>query len=74
MYHLTLQLDNRHSSMLVRIEFDKCEATVSLHPDFGEVADRLKKGDKVRLSAIRHEIADVDSGVIRRCLLDDGFV
>jgi len=74
MNHLTLQLHNRHGSMFVRVELDKREATVSLHTDFGEVADRLEKRDEVRLGTIGHKIANIDSGVIRRGLLDDRFV
>jgi len=40
------------AACFVRVELDKREATVSLHTDFGEVADRLEKRDEVRLGTI----------------------
>jgi hypothetical protein len=60
--------------MFMRIKFDKRKATVSLHTNFREIADGLEEWDEVRLGTIRDEVADVDGGVIRRSLLDDGFV
>ena len=73
-HHLPLQLDDSHSGMLVGVELDECEATVGLHADLGEIADGLEEGNKIRLRAVGHKIADIDSGVVCGRLLDDGFI
>ena len=73
-HHLPLQLDDSHSGMLVGVELDECEATVGLHADLGEIADGLEEGNKIRLRAVGHKIADINSGVVCGRLLDDGFI
>ena len=35
--HLSLELDDGHSSVLVGVKFDESETTVCLHPDFGKI-------------------------------------
>ena len=37
MDHLSLELDDSHSGVLVGVKFDESEAAVGLHPDLGEI-------------------------------------
>ena len=70
MDHLPLELDDSHRSVFVSIKFDESEATVGLHPDFGEIATRLEERDKISLGSVRSEVSDIDSAVVSRGLLD----
>ena len=72
--HLTLELDDGHRGVLMRIKLDESEATVRLHADLREVANRLEEGDEIGLSRVRDEVADVDGGVIRGSLGYHGLV
>ena len=74
MHHLTLKLNDRHSSMLVGVKLDEREATISLHANLGKIADRLEQRNEVCLGAIGYQVTDVNSGVVRRCLLYNGLV
>jgi L-amino acid N-acyltransferase YncA len=42
MDHLALELDDCHRCMLVGVKFHEREASISLHTDFGKVADGLE--------------------------------
>lgn len=74
MNHLTLQLHDRQSSVLVSVELDESETTIGLHTNFGEIADGLEERNKIRLGTIGNEIANVDSRVVRSSLGDDRLV
>jgi hypothetical protein len=74
MYHLTLQLNDRHRSVLVCVKLDKSEATVGLHSNFREIADRLEQRYKVRLGSVRREIPDVNSAIVGGSLLNNRLV
>ena len=74
MNHLSLELDNSHSSMLVGVKFDESKATVCLHPDFGKITTRLEKWDEIGLGGVRSEVSNIDGAVVRRGLLDYGLV
>jgi len=36
--HLSLKLDDSHSSVLVSVKLDESEAAVGLHPNFGQIS------------------------------------
>jgi hypothetical protein len=72
--HLSLQLNDSQCSVLVSVELDEGEPAIGLHAYFGKIANGLEQRDKVSLRAIRNKVADVDSGVVLRSLLDDGVV
>ena len=74
MHHLTLQLNDCHSSMLVCIKLNERKATISLHANFGKIADRLEQRNEVCLGAVGYQVANINSGVVRRRLLDNGLV
>ena len=74
MYHLTLQLDDRHSSMLVCIKLNERKAAISLHANLGKIADRLEQRDEVCLSAVGYQVTNVNSSVVRRRLLNNRLV
>src|SRR6266851_8495022 len=74
MDHLSLKLDNGHSGVLMRVQFDESEAAISLHTYLRQISDRLEQRDQIRLSAVRDEIANVDGRVVRGCLLHDRLV
>ena len=74
MDHLSLKLDDGHSGVLVSVQLDECEATISLHAYLRQIPDRLEERDQVRLSAVRDEIANVDGRVVRGGLLHDRLV
>ena len=72
--HLSLELDDSHSSVLVSVKFDESEASVRLHPDFGQIATRLEERDEIGLGGVRSKVSDVDGAVVSRGLLDYGLV
>ena len=74
MHHLTLELNDRHSSMLMCVKLNECKATIGLHTNLGKIADRLEQRDEVCLGAVGYQVTDINSGVVRRRLLDNGFV
>ena len=59
---------------MVTVEFDKCESSIGLHPDFDNITITLEKRDQVGLTDIRDEIADVDCCVEFRSLGGDDIV
>ena len=73
-HHLTLQLNDRHSSMLVCVKLDKRKATISLHANFGKIADRLEQRNEVRLGAVGDQVTDINCRVVGRRLLDNGLI
>ena len=74
MDHLSLELDDSHSSVLMSVKLDESEAAVCLHPDFGQITARLEERNEICLGGVRCEVSDVDSGVVSGCLLDYGFI
>lgn len=74
MNHLSLQLNDRHSGMLMGVKFDEGKSTVGLHADFRKIANGLEKRDKVRLGAVGNQVSNINRRIVCGCLLDDGFV
>ena len=48
---------------MVTVEFNKCEPSIGLHPDFDNITITLEKRDQVGLADIGDEIANVDCRV-----------
>lgn len=63
MHLLSVEIDDRSRRILVRVEFDKREATISLHANLDNVAEALKERYQVGLSRKGNEVADVDGRV-----------
>ena len=59
---------------MVTVEFDKCESSIGLHPDFDNITITLEKRDQVGLTDIRDEIANVDCRIKFRSLGGDDIV
>lgn len=59
---------------MVTVEFDKCESSIGLHPDFDNITITLEKRDQVGLTDIRDEIANVNCRVEFRSLSGDDIV
>ena len=72
--HLSLQLNDSHSSVFVCIQLDESETAVCLHTNLRQVTNGLEQRDKICLGAIRYEVSDVYSCVVSRRLLHDNFV
>lgn len=68
------ELTDCHGSVLVAVHLDEREATVGLEPGLNHISKVLEQGNKVVLSGVRGEIADVDGGLPLGGLLDDHIV
>ena len=51
---------NSHGGIMMTIEFNKCETSIRLHPDFDNITIALEQGDQIGLTDIRDQVADID--------------
>lgn len=63
MYWLILEMRNCHGGIVMTVEFNKCESSIGLHPNFDNITVTLEKRDQVGLTDIRDEITNVDCRV-----------
>ena len=73
MNRVVLQVDDRLSGMLVRVQFDESEAPIGLHADLDDVPVSLEQRDEVGLGRVRDEVSDVDGRVECTGLASDGL-
>jgi len=45
MYWLILEMRNCHGGVVVTVEFNKCESSIGLHPNFDNITVTLEKRD-----------------------------
>jgi hypothetical protein len=58
----------------VGVHFDESKATIRLEASLGDVSEVLEQRNKVVLSGVRGQVADVASGLPRGSLLDNHLV
>lgn len=73
MHRVVLQVDDRLSGVLVRVEFDESETPIGLHTDLDDVPVSLEQRDEVGLGRVRDEVSDVDGRVKCTGLVSDGL-
>ena len=76
MDYLSLELNNGHSGVPVRVHLHECKTAISLrlHAYLQNVSNRLEERDQIRLSTIRDEVANVDGSVVHGRLPHDCLV
>ena len=68
------ELTNRHSRVLVAVHFDKSEPSIRLEARLDHEPEVLEEGNKVILSCVRCEVADVASSLPLGSLLHNHIV
>ena len=68
------QLTDRHGSVLVGVHLNKGEATVSLESSLNNVSKVLEERNQVVLGGVWGEVADINSGLPGRSLLNNHIV
>jgi len=71
---VAVQLADGHGSIFVRVHLDESEATVRLEASLGYIAKVLEQRNKVVLSGVGSEVADVAGGLPLGSLGKDGVV